>query len=86
MIQIIVLAAVVGVVLFSVSALLDEIDHQLVVIVLGTWFIMLSLLLLRYSSIRLPTFASLREGDKDQLTHDIRLLLQKRVNKSKSNA
>ena len=75
MIQVVVLSCVLGVVLFSSSILLDHTDDQLILLVIGTWFIILSVLLFQYSSLRLPYFASLREGEKDQLTYDLKMLL-----------
>lgn len=75
MIQIIVLSCVAGIVLFSSSILLDHTDNQLILLVIGTWFIMLSILLLKYSSLRLPYFSSLRQGQKDQLTYDLKILV-----------
>ena len=75
MIQTVVLSCVLGIVLFSSSILLDHTDDQLILLVIGMWFIILSLLLFQYSSLRLPYFSSLREGEKDQLTYDLKILL-----------
>ena len=75
MIQVIVLSAVLGIVLFSSSILLDSTDNQLILLVIGAWFIIMAILLLQYSSIRLPYFSSLREGQKDQLTYDLKTLI-----------
>ena len=74
MIQLVVLSSVIGIVIFSSSILVDHIDNQLILIVLGTWFIVVSILLFQYSTVRLPKFSSLRHGEKDQLTYDLRLL------------
>ena len=78
MIQTVVLSCVLGIVLFSSSILLDHTDDQLILLVIGMWFIILSLLLFQYSSLRLPYFSSLREGEKDQLTYDLKILLNSR--------
>ena len=75
MIQPVVLSCVLGIVLFSSSILLDHTDDQLILLVIGTWFIILSLLLFQYSSLRLPYFSSPSEGEKDQLTYDLKMLL-----------
>jgi hypothetical protein len=75
MIQYVVLSCVFGIVLFSSSILLDHTDDQLILLVIGTWFICLSVLLFRHSSLRLPYFSSLREGEKDQLKYDLRMLV-----------
>lgn len=75
MIQVVVLSCVLGIVLFSSSILLDHTDDKLILLVIGTWFIILSVLLFQYSSLRLPYFSSLREGEKDQLTYDLKMLI-----------
>mgnify|MGYP001484890723 FL=1 len=75
MIQVVVLSCVLGIVLFSSSILLDHTDDQLILLVIGTWFIIVSVLLFQYSSLGLPYFSSLREGEKDQLTYDLKMLV-----------
>lgn len=78
MIQVIVLSCVLGIVILSASILFDQTDDRLILLVIGTWFIILSLLLLQYSSFRLPYFSSLRQGERDQLTYDLKSLLGSR--------
>jgi hypothetical protein len=75
MIRTVVLSAVLGVVVFSMSMLQDDIDDKLMLMVAGAWLLIFAFLFFRYSSLRLPHFASLTEGEKDQFKLNVKTLL-----------